>query len=103
MDSGNKIQELLKENMRIGDVDERLILEGKGLLTNKQSLVYYTIPAVVVANILGVEDYKRIIDPIGTSDTGRALRLLWHFITGMAFLRISNSRVMHLIPCLDRN
>lgn len=77
-DSNNKIQELLKDNLHIGDLNEDLIKEGFLLLTNKQKIVYYTIPAVVLANILGLEDYKRIIDLIGASDTGKS------FVVNMA-------------------
>ena len=77
-DSNNKIQELLKDNLHIGDLNEDLINEGILLLTNKQKIVYYTIPAVVLANILGLEDYKRIIDLIGASDTGKS------FVVNMA-------------------
>ena len=71
-DSNNKIQGLLKDNLHIGDIDEGLIDEGVALLTDKQKIIYYTIPAVVLANVLGIEDYKQIIDLIGISDTGKS-------------------------------
>ena len=71
-ESENELQELVKESLNIGQVDEKIISEGDALLTNKQKLLGHAITGAVVANNLRMEDYNYTIDAIGTKDTGKS-------------------------------
>ena len=86
-DSSKDLQSIYANNLRIGEVNQKFIQEGRDLLSKypKQLAIYLIIPAQVVVNVLGVEDFLYTLEIISRKDTGKsfAVKTSMHHFEGL--------------------
>ena len=85
--SNNDLQSIYANNLRIGKVNQKFIQEGLDLLRKhpKQLAIYLIIPAQVVVNNLGIEDFLYTLEIISQRDTGKsfAVKTSMHHFEGL--------------------
>ena len=86
-DPNNKLQCEYVNNLKIGDINRDFVKEGRLLLKKypKQSAIYLIIPAQMVVNLLGIEDFLYTLEIISERDTGKsfAVRTALHHFEGI--------------------
>lgn len=67
-------QKMLKDALKIGNVDPKIYQEAISLLSKrpKQLTLHYAIIGANVINVIGFEDYLITVDVIGDSDAGKS-------------------------------
>ena len=67
-------QKMLKDALKIGNVDDKIYQEAISLLSKrpKQLTLHYAIIGANVINVIGFEDYLITVDVIGDSDAGKS-------------------------------
>ena len=86
-DPNNQFQIDYVNNLRIGEVNQEFIQQGRDLLKKhkKQLMIYLLVPAQVVVNLLGIEDFLYTLEIISERDTGKsfAIRVALHHFEGI--------------------
>ena len=86
-DPKNEIQSFYVNSLKIGDVNQDFIKQGRDLLSKypKQLEIYLIIPAQVVVNLLGVEDFLYTLEVISGRDTGKSfsIKVTMHHFEGI--------------------
>jgi hypothetical protein len=93
-DPNNELQREIVKNLKIGKIDEDFVNEGRNLLKKypKQAAIYLIVPAQLVVNVLGIEDFLYTLEIISERDTGKsfAVRMALHHFEGMTDVLGSN-------------
>lgn len=93
-DPNNPLQSIYMNNLKIGKIDGDFVNEGRKLLKKypKQAAIYLIVPAQMVVNLLGIEDFLYSLEIISERDTGKsfAVRMALHHFEGITGINKSD-------------